>query len=101
MVATPGGGGPASPLQIALSRSVVRRALAYAVVVGAVLIAINHGDALARGELGPGRLLKMALTLMVPYAVSTLSSVQALRGRSTLAVEEAREPTGPGTGGQA
>ena len=87
-----------SSLQIALSRSVVRRALGYAVVVGAILIAINHGDALARGELGPTRLFKMALTLMVPYAVSTLSSVQALRGRPTLDVD-AREPTGPGTGG--
>ena len=59
----------------------MRRALGYAVVVGAILIAINHGDALARGELGWNRGLKMGLTLLVPYAVSTLSSVQALRGR--------------------
>jgi hypothetical protein len=41
----------------------------------------NHGDALVQGELDPGRLLKMGLTLLVPYTVSTLSSVQALRGR--------------------
>jgi hypothetical protein len=68
-------------LRLATSRNVVRRALSYAVVVGAVLIAINHGDALAQGQLGPARLLKMGLTLLVPYAVSTLSSVQALQER--------------------
>ena len=42
--------------------------------VGPVLIAINHGGALLRGDISGGQLLQMALTLMVPYAVSTLSS---------------------------
>lgn len=69
-------------LRLALSRDVVRRATAYAVVVGAILIAINHGDSLARGELGATRLFKMGLTVLVPYTVSTLSSVQALRGHA-------------------
>lgn len=68
---------------MAFSTAVVRRALGYAVVVGTVLIAINHGDALLRGEVGAGRLFRMGLTMLVPYAVSTLSSVQALRGRPT------------------
>jgi len=67
--------------QLATSAPVVRRALGYAVVVGAILIAINHGDALLRGELETGRLLKMGLTVLVPYTVSTLSSVSALRQR--------------------
>jgi hypothetical protein len=66
-------------LALALSRSVVRRALGYAVVVGAILISINHGDALLRGEIDSSRLLKMGLTVLVPYCVSTLSSVGALR----------------------
>jgi hypothetical protein len=66
-------------LGVATRRDVVRRALAYAVVVGAILISINHGDALWRGELGEGRLLKMLLTVMVPYCVSTSSSVGAIR----------------------
>ncbi|MBW2241818.1 MAG: nitrate/nitrite transporter NrtS [Deltaproteobacteria bacterium] len=52
----------------------------YAVIVGAILISINHGDALLRGELDSTRLLKMGLTVLVPYTVSTLSSVSALRG---------------------
>jgi hypothetical protein len=63
----------------ALEPSVVRRALGYAVGVGALLIAINHGDALVRGEWGADRLLRMGLTVLVPYCVSTLSSVSARR----------------------
>ncbi len=66
-------------LEIASSWTVVRRALGYAVVVGAILIAINHGDAILAGELSAGRLLKMGLTVLVPYFVSTSSSVGALR----------------------
>lgn len=59
----------------------MRRALLYAAVVGAILIAINHGDALLAGRLERGRALRMALTVLVPYVVSTLSSVGALRQR--------------------
>ena len=66
-------------LELATSWPVVRRALQFAVVVGAILIAINHGDAILQGEVGPDRLLKMGLTVLVPYTVSTLSSVGAMR----------------------
>ena len=66
-------------LGVATRPDVMRRALGYAVVVGAILISINHADALLRGELSPGRLLKMLLTAMVPYCVSTSSSVGAIR----------------------
>ena len=64
--------------QLAFQRSVVKRALKYAVIVGCILIAINHGDAVLRGQVTSGRLLKMLLTVTVPYVVSTLSSVGAL-----------------------
>jgi len=64
---------------VALSGPVVRRALGFAVVVGAVLIAINHGDALLRGDIDTTRIVKIALTSFVPYVVSTLSSVGAYR----------------------
>lgn len=63
----------------AMSGPVVRRALGYLVVVGAVLVLINHGDALWRGEMDAGRLFKIVLTPLVPYCVSTLSSVSAIR----------------------
>lgn len=66
-------------LRLALQPSVVKRALKYAVIVGAVLIAINHGDAIMRGDVPLTRLFRMGLTLLVPYVVSTLSSVGAMR----------------------
>jgi hypothetical protein len=66
-------------LAVAFERRVVRRALAFAVVVGSVLIAINHGDALFAGDIDGTRWLKMGLTLLVPYVVSTWSSVLAVR----------------------
>ncbi len=66
-------------LQLAFDRAVVRRALVCMVVVGAVLITINHGDAIVSGEVTSGRLVQMALTLLVPYCVSTVSSVGAMR----------------------
>jgi hypothetical protein len=66
-------------LQIAFSPPVVRRGLKYAVCVGGILIAINHGDAILRQEVNSGRLAQMALTVLVPYLVSTSSSVSAIR----------------------
>jgi hypothetical protein len=58
--------------------SVVRRGLKFALVVGAVLIAINHGDAIVSGQLTRSSYLKMSLTVVVPYVVSVLSSVGAM-----------------------
>jgi hypothetical protein len=66
-------------IDIATRPAVVRRALKYALIVGTLLILINHGDAILRGEVTIDRLLRMGLTTLVPYAVSTLSSVEALR----------------------
>lgn len=64
-------------LAVAREPDIVARACKYAVVVGAILIAINHGDALLTGDLDARRLAKMGLTVLVPYTVSTLSSVGA------------------------
>ena len=66
-------------IRLCFTKSVMLRATKYALVVGGVLIAINHGDAILRGDLDSGRLLRMGLTILVPYTVSTLSSVGAMR----------------------
>lgn len=66
-------------LQLCRSRSVVRRALSTAIVVGTILIVINHGEAILRGQIDLDRLSKMMLTVCVPYLVSTFSSVSAIR----------------------
>jgi hypothetical protein len=68
-------------LRIARQPSVVRRALRTMFVVGTILIAINHGDALLEGRLDGERVFKIWLTLLIPYGVSTTSSVAALRSR--------------------
>ena len=70
---------PSSWLHDATQRPVVLRALSYALGVGTILIAINHGDALLAGDLDAPRLARMGLTALVPYCVSTASSVGALR----------------------
>lgn len=69
----------ASWLTTAFQPAVVKRALGYLVVVGTILISINHGDAILRGDINSTRLIKTAPTLMVPYFVSTFSSVGAMR----------------------
>jgi len=68
-------------LHLARSRPIVHRATKYAIGVGTVLIAINHGDALLHGDVSAGRIFRMILTVTVPYAVSTASSVGAILER--------------------
>lgn len=71
---------------LAASRSVVSRALKLAVIVGTILGIINHGDKFLTFFLDPMSmavmnrdLLKFVITYLVPYCVSTYSSVQAIR----------------------
>ena len=66
---------------LAFRGDVFLRALKTGLLVGTILVLINHGDALLAGNLDRGRLLRMGLTFMVPYLVSTSSSVGALRSR--------------------
>jgi hypothetical protein len=54
-------------LRVALQPSVLRRGLLYALVVGSVLVGINHGDAILRGDVDGRRLLRIALSILVPY----------------------------------
>ena len=71
-------------LSIALRPTIVRRGLTYSVVVGSILVAINQGDAILGGDLSTVHYLKMGLTYVVPFAVSTLSSVSAIRDREVV-----------------
>ena len=54
-----------------------KRATRVALIVGTVLVLINHGDALLQGQLDWVRAVKIVLTYMVPYMVSTHSAVAA------------------------
>jgi len=66
-------------LSIASEPGVVKRALMYALIVGAILIIINHIDAILAGDIDAKRIVKMGLTVIVPYLVSTFSSVGAIQ----------------------
>jgi hypothetical protein len=57
----------------AVSDGVPRRSLWVAAVVGTILNLINQGDALLGA--GPVNWVKIALTFLVPYAVSTYGAV--------------------------
>lgn len=67
--------------QIATDRSVAMRALRIALIVGVVIALINHGDRMMTGGMNTIAWLKCALTFLVPYSVSTYSSVMAVRDR--------------------
>jgi hypothetical protein len=77
---------------IALQPSVARRALKVALLVGCILALINHGDRLLSGEVTPAEWLKIGLTFLVPYCVSTFASVQAIRHHT--AAESSRDYSG-------
>ncbi len=66
-------------LNMSISRNVVRRSTWTAIVVGSLLIAINHGDAILHGQVTEARLFQMILTVFVPYVVATISSVSTMR----------------------
>lgn len=70
-------------MRLAFSGPVWRRALKVAVLVGSILVAVNQGGVILQGEFDVICLLKIGLTFMVPYFVSTFSSVAALQDCST------------------
>jgi len=65
-------------IALCFTKGIAKRASITALIVGAILIAINHGDALLKGQLDNDRLFKIVLTLFVPYIVSTVSSVSTI-----------------------
>jgi hypothetical protein len=73
-------------LRLALEPSIVRRATRFAIIVGSILAAISHGDALIAGTVTVSRARRMGLTCLVPNCVSTFSSISAIRRVSVAAV---------------
>ena len=68
-------------LEAATLKQVVSRSLRVSLIVGTVLIGINHGDVLLGSAASPDLLWKVPLTYLVPYSVSTYASVDALLSR--------------------
>ena len=70
-------------LKLAIRRDVVRRSVKIALVVGTLLAVINHYDRILAGTWSIEMIAKIALTYLVPYSVSTVAAVGALRGESS------------------
>ncbi|MGE3642926.1 MAG: nitrate/nitrite transporter NrtS [Beijerinckiaceae bacterium] len=66
-------------LKLALSPNVRMRATKVALLVGVILAAINYGDRLFEGSLQPRDVVKLLMTFVVPYCVSTYSAVSAMQ----------------------
>ena len=71
----------------ALNRCVVMRATFMAAIVGTVLVLINHGMCIYSGHFGFMCFCQTVLTFMVPYVVSTVSSVLAMSDSDNKAVD--------------
>jgi hypothetical protein len=65
-------------LTLCFTKPVMKRALWTALIVGTILILINHGNAIFKGEVDLTRVFQMCFTVIVPYIVSTVSSVSTL-----------------------
>lgn len=66
-------------LATAARPDIVKRSLKIALLVGTILALINHGDRLLAADIDAIALIKIFLTYLVPFAVSTWASVQTAR----------------------
>ena len=65
-------------LSLAFSKQVVTTALKIALFVGILLACINHYPFILSGSLTQQQFFQIFLTFLVPYCVSTHSSVKAI-----------------------
>ena len=66
-------------IEIVTRSDVILRALKMASIVGIVLAIINHGDHILLGTMTVTNWIKVLITFCVPFCVSTISSVLAIR----------------------
>lgn len=57
----------------------MRRTLLIALIVGTILSAVNQGDHLVHGEVGPVIVLRIAANYITPWIVSSIGYVSARR----------------------
>ena len=65
-------------LTLAVKPSIVMRGLKFSLVVGTILVLINHGDTLFTTGVSQTQIFQILLTYVVPYVVSSLSSIQSM-----------------------
>ena len=65
--------------EIAIRSDVLFRAFKMASIVGIVLAIINHGDHILHSTMTSTNWIKILITFCVPFCVSIISSVLAIR----------------------
>jgi hypothetical protein len=65
-------------IELCFTKPIIKRASITALIVGTILVAINHGDAILHDQINLDRLFKIVLTVFVPYIVSTISSASTI-----------------------
>jgi hypothetical protein len=65
--------------KVATRSDVLLRAFKMASIVGIVLAIINHGDHILLGTMTFNNWIKIMITFFVPFCVSTISSVLAIK----------------------
>ena len=65
--------------KVATRSDVLLRAFKMASIVGIVLAIINHGDHILLGTMTFNNWIKIMITFLVPFCVSTISSVLAIK----------------------
>jgi class 3 adenylate cyclase len=63
---------------LAIENSLIKRACIFAVIVGTILITINHSHAILNNQLDRTRVIQILLTLLVPFFVSLISSLLSI-----------------------
>jgi len=58
---------------------IYRRAVKVALIVGTLLVLINYLEKIIAGSLTHGDFIRIGLTYLVPYCVSTYAAVSAIR----------------------
>ncbi|WP_076420803.1 nitrate/nitrite transporter NrtS [Colwellia sp. UCD-KL20] len=66
-------------ISLAFSKQVMFRAIKVALLVGTLLALINHSEKILTMTLSGEDFIKIVLTYLVPYGVSTWSAVQAIK----------------------
>ena len=69
-------------LPIFFSKSVSVRAAKVAIIVGIILAFINHGGVILSGNITAECWLKMLLTCLVPYTVSSVTATMNILDQS-------------------
>ncbi|MRT92643.1 nitrate/nitrite transporter NrtS [Ancylomarina sp. 16SWW S1-10-2] len=64
--------------KIVFSKQVVDTAIKLSLFVGTLLGFINHGPDIIANTLSTGQIIQMLITYLVPYSVSTYSSVKSI-----------------------